>query len=199
MSMMSALPQKYESVRELAQHCPACYRFYVDDDIYMLASSDMCLGKLITESLIRWRKDCPRQAELRRLKYNPTKSNHKPLGTFVGTLTMSPNDATNEEEMVTAIQKIFRQKTVPVQKHAWYLEYTANGLPHIHFIYRTATGGRLHAKVFKRLWKYWDESQVCGNGHRGGYHALCHREDDYLKYISKDEGRHQVNWPITPL
>jgi hypothetical protein len=29
-----------------------------------------------------------------------------------------------------------------------------------------------------------------GNGHRGGYHALCHNNDAYLKYISKDGGRH---------
>lgn len=192
---MSVIPPKYESARENALHCPACYRFFIEDDLAMLASGDdKCLMKMVRESIKLWRSSCPAQIEKWKHKFNPTKSNHKPLGTWAGTLTMSPNDATNEEEMVSAIKKIFRQKTVPVTKYCWYLEYTANGMPHIHFIYRTASGGRIHAKVFRRCWKIWDETQNVGAGHRGGYHRLCHSEDEYMKYIAKDEGRHESNW-----
>jgi len=118
------------------------------------------------------------------------KGNGKPRGLWVGTLTMAPTDPINEEIMITAMRKIFAQKTSPVQKYAWYLEYTANGLPHIHFIYKTANGGRILQKVFNRIYPTWKEDEAVGNGHRGGYHALCHNDDAYLKYIAKDGGRH---------
>lgn len=178
-----------------AQHCLACFKFWVIDDMTLFdLMDDRSYDKLFKQSLNEVRRNCPALAEKWARKFNPDRSNHKPLGTWAGTLTMSPNDATNEEEMVSAVKKLFRQKTVPVQKYAWYLEYTANGLPHIHFIYRTASGGRIHQKVFKRVWKIWDESQNVGAGHRGGYHRLCHSEDEYMKYISKDQGRHESNW-----
>lgn len=178
-----------------AQHCPACFKFWVIDDMALFdLMDDRQYDKLFKQSLNEVRRNCPALAEKWARKFNPERSNHKPLGTWAGTLTMSPNDATNEEEMVSAVKKLFRQKTVPVQKYAWYLEYTANGLPHIHFIYRTASGGRIHQKVFRRVWKIWDESQNVGAGHRGGYHRLCHSEDEYMKYISKDQGRHESNW-----
>lgn len=83
----------------------------------------------------------------------PPKKSHvgngKPQGIFAGTLTMSDKDDTNENEMCIAITKIMTQKTVPVKKYAWYLEYTKNELPHIHFIYATESGGRIHQKIFK--------------------------------------------------
>lgn len=178
-----------------AQHCPACFKFWVTDDMVLFdLIDDRQYDKLFKQSLNEVRRNCPALAAKWARKFNRDRSNHKPLGTWAGTLTMSPNDATNEEEMVSAIKKLFRQKTVPVQKYAWYLEYTANGLPHIHFIYRTASGGRIHQKVFRRVWKIWDETQNVGAGHRGGYHRLCHSEDEYMKYISKDQGRHESNW-----
>lgn len=120
--------------------------------------------------------------------------NGKPKGLFAGTLTMSPSWGTNEEEMVTAIKGIFKQKTVPVKRYVWYLEYTENDLPHIHFIYETKTGGRITQQVFKRKWKFWDESTECGSGHKGGYHRHVAREGEYLDYISKDNGRHENRW-----
>lgn len=181
-----------------AQHCPACFKFWVTDDMALYSLlDDRLYDKMFKQSLNDVRRNCPALVEKWALKFNPTRSNHKPLGTWAGTLTMSDKDATNEEEMISAIKKIFRQKTVPVQKYAWYLEYTANGLPHIHFIYRTASGGRIHAKVFRRIWKFWDETQNVGAGHRGGYHRLCHSEDEYMKYISKDQGRHEINWAMS--
>lgn len=117
-------------------------------------------------------------------------SNNKPKGLFAGTLTMRPDEST-EEEMIKAINKIFSQKTCPLKKYAWYLEYTQNGTPHIHFCYETETGGRIHQKVFKRYWD-WDESVKCGAGHRGGYHKACDSETAYLEYISKESGQNKV-------
>lgn len=116
------------------------------------------------------------------------KGNGKPLGIFAGTLTMSPTDATNENEMCAAIQKIFTQQTVPVKRYAWYLEYTKNGLPHIHFIYETNSGGRIHQKIFKRYWKTWSEKPADrqGQGFRGGYHKHVESEIAYTEYIAKD-------------
>lgn len=120
--------------------------------------------------------------------------NGKPNGIFAGTLTMSPKDALNENDMLHAINKIMIQKTVPVEKYAWYLEYTDANVPHIHFIYRTTSGGRIHQKIFKRYWKIWDESQQCGKGHRGGYHKVVESETAYTEYIEKDGGRHINKW-----
>lgn len=114
------------------------------------------------------------------------KGNGKPNGIFAGTLTMSPTDPTNENEMCAAIHKIFTQRTVPVKRYAWYLEYTDANLPHVHFIYETDTGGRIHAKVFKRYWKTWDEKVKQGKGFRGGYHKLVESETAYTEYIAKD-------------
>lgn len=122
--------------------------------------------------------------------------NGKPKGIFAGTLTMSPKWDTNEEEMVSAIKKIMRQKTTPVKRYVWYLEYTKENVPHIHFIYETVKGGRITQQTFKRQWKWWDESTPCGSGHVGGYHKHCAKEDDYLEYISKDKGRHENKWTI---
>jgi len=120
--------------------------------------------------------------------------NGKPKGIFSGTLTMSPCWPTNEEEMVVAIQKIMRQRTTPVKRYVWYLEYTDKDVPHIHFIYETEKGGRITAQTFKRQWKWGDESTPCGSGHVGGYHRHCAKEDDYLEYIQKDKGRHDNKW-----
>jgi len=120
--------------------------------------------------------------------------NGKPTGIFAGTLTMAPTDATNENEMCNSIIKIMTQKTCPVKRYAWYKEYTDKQLPHIHFIYETEAGGRIHAKVFKRYWKTWDEKIKQGNGHRGGYHKLVDSETAYTEYIEKDGLTHVNKW-----
>lgn len=178
--------------------CPACIKFYTTDDKYLMdmcgVVSDTQHLAMIRKSFEEHRRNCP--VMLEKSKKYSHKGNGVPKGSWAGTLTMSPNDSLNEEDMVDAIKKIMKQKTCPVEKYAWYLEYTENGLPHIHFIYRTPTGGRIHQKVFKRIWKIWDENQSVGAGHRGGYHRLVHSEDEYLKYIGKDNGRHQSNWTI---
>lgn len=137
---------------------------------------------------------CPMMIAKQSLKPKHHKGNGKFKGIWVGTLTMSTADPTNEEEMVCAIKKIFNQRTCPVEKYAWYLEYTDAGTPHIHFCYQTPDGGRIHNKVFKRAWPFWNETVKCGAGHRGGYHAPCADEEGYLKYIAKDKGRCGINW-----
>lgn len=122
------------------------------------------------------------------------RGNGKPTGIFAGTLTMSSKDETNENEMCVAITKIMNQQTVPVKRYAWYLEYTKNELPHVHFIYETHTSGRIHQKIFKRYWKTWDEAVKIGAGHRGGYHKLAESETAYTEYIAKDGGRGVNKW-----
>lgn len=119
------------------------------------------------------------------------KGNGVHQGLWVGTLTMSPTDGLNEEDMVHAMKKIFSQQTVPVKKWAWYREYTKNGAPHIHFCYETETGGRIHKKIFQRYWKLWDEprNQTGKGGFPGGYHTGAKSETAYLEYMSKDGGR----------
>lgn len=121
--------------------------------------------------------------------------NGKPKGLFAGTLTMSTSDDYTQDDMLKAIRKIFSQQTVVVKRYAWYLEYTDAGTPHIHFIYETDEGGRIHAKIFKRYWKIWDEHQPIGKGHRGGYHKPVASETAYKEYIEKDGSiHHENNW-----
>lgn len=119
--------------------------------------------------------------------------NGKPKGIFAGTLTMSTRDPLNQADMIAAIRKIMRQKSQPVKRYCWYLEYTKADVPHIHFIYETQSGGRITAQTFKRHWKIWDEHESVGNGHRGGYHKYCHDEKAYMDYIMKDNNTHSEN------
>ena len=123
----------------------------------------------------------------------PKKKHHegngKPKGIFAGTLTMGTTTPENEETMVTAIKKIMSQQTCPVKKYKWYVEYTERGLPHVHFVYETEQGGRIHAKIFMRYWKLWDEKERHGKGFQGGYHKEVLSETAYEEYISKDGGR----------
>lgn len=123
------------------------------------------------------------------------KGNGRHKGIWSGTLTMSPSDDKTEEDMITAIKKLMRQKSCPVKRYAWYLEYTEAGTPHIHFVYETESGGRIERKHFKRMWSLWDEDTRCGAGFRGGYHRECHSESEYLSYIKKDNSPvHEDCW-----
>jgi len=124
----------------------------------------------------------------------PRIGNQHPKGAFAGTLTLSSKDPYNEEDMIHAIKKIFSQKTSPVKRYVWYLEYQKSGAPHIHFIYETVSGGRILRQVFSRYWKIWDEDYKMGDGFRGGYHKPVAHEDEYLDYIKKCNGRHVNNW-----
>lgn len=134
-----------------------------------------------------WRKNCTGN------KFKTTHTgNGIHQGLFAGTLTMAPTDELSEDDMVAAITKVFKQQTVPVKNWAWYVEYTKNGTPHIHFVYETASGGRIHKKIFQRYWKLWDEprNQTGKGGFPGGFHSPVKSQTAYLEYISKDSGRH---------
>lgn len=125
-------------------------------------------------------------------------STHSGNGTHIGpwafTLTKSPADAKTEEDMIKAVKKLMKQRSCPVKKYAWYLEYgdpETKQHPHIHGMYETDTGGRIEAKHFKRAWDIWDPNTKLGQGHRGGYHRPVRAEEAYTDYI-KDYGRNTV-------
>lgn len=73
-------------------------------------------------------------------------------------------------------------------KWAFVLEHTAAGTPHIHGMYKMASGRRIEQKYFKRYWPLWDESPKCrmGHGHKGGYHQKTRDEQSYDAYIQKE-------------
>lgn len=176
--------------------------------IYRMESCTHCRGWLIRENELArdaaitsndferlWKVivNAYRKCPIHGLKQKP--ANGKPKGLFAGTLTKSTLDDTTEEQMIVAIEKIMKQQTTAVKRFIWYLEYTQNGTPHIHFVYECDTGGRIHQKVFKRYWKTWDESVKCGAGFRGGYHKLVTSEIAYTEYIAKDASvRHGIKW-----
>lgn len=170
--------------------CDACFffetkarRLYIMSDLPPMPKERM-FKKFIDD----WHKSCIRMPK------QPRKTgNGKPKGLFAGTFTVSPTDPYNEDDMIKAVNKLFTQKTCPVNKYAWYLEYTDRNLPHVHFIYETNSGGKILPKVFKRVWPIWDEAIPCGSGHRGGYHASVADPEGYLKYIAKDNGRHGMS------
>ena len=115
-------------------------------------------------------------------------------GPYAFTLTKSPLDKQNTNDMIKAVEKIMSQKSCPVEQYSWYLEYKGlddEGLPqhpHIHGMYETASGGRIEAKHFKRAWPIWDEKHKLGAGHRGGYHRPVRQDEGYANYIKKDGG-----------
>lgn len=121
------------------------------------------------------------------------KKTHTGNGTYKGawafTITASPADNRSADDMIKAVKKVLSQKSIPVIKFAWYLEYKEGKThPHIHGMYETAKGGRIESKHFKRAWDLWDESVHLGLGHRGGYHRPVRSDENYASYISKDNG-----------
>lgn len=118
--------------------------------------------------------------------------NGKHNGCFAFTLTSSPTDGLSVDDLLIAVEKLMTQKSCPVKRYAWYLEYKENNThPHIHGLYETESGGRIEAKIFKRVWKVWDEKYALGRGHRGGYHCPVNSLTDYGTYIAKDSGPHR--------
>lgn len=117
--------------------------------------------------------------------------NGKYNGPFAFTLTMSPTDGLTESDMILACRKILDQKSQPVKKFAWYLEYKeeeTKSHPHIHGMYETENGRRIEKKHWVRQWKIWDENIPLGKGFRGGYHRPVRKDEAYSKYIAKQDG-----------
>jgi len=125
--------------------------------------------------------------------------NGKHNGAWAFTLTKAPTDSLTVGDMIAAVKKVLNQKSCPVKKYAWYLEYKgydAEGLPahpHIHGMYETVSGGRIESKHWKRAWKIWEETKCLGAGFRGGYHKPVADETAYTDYIAKDGGIGETN------
>lgn len=138
-------------------------------------------------------------------KMHEEKRSHKGNGTYRGpfafTLTASDKDGYDEFDMIKAARRIMSQRSCPVFKYAWYLEYGKEGnRPHIHGMYETTDGGRIEAKHFKRAWPIWDEKTRLGAGFRGGYHRPVLSEEGYTDYIKKDKGKSEsMNVPSDSL
>jgi len=121
------------------------------------------------------------------------------------TLTKSPSDDLTVADMIAAARKVMRQKSCPVKKYAWYLEYKGvdeAGLPahpHIHGMYETESGYKIEEKHFARVWKIWRQKDkngdviMLGSGWRGGYHEAVHDTAAYKDYIKKDGGIGESN------
>jgi len=134
------------------------------------------------------------QADHKCLSTSAHVGNGAPTGPFAFTLTKSPSDGLTEDDMIKAVKKLMKQKSCPVTKYAWYLEYgdpETKQHPHIHGMYETASGGRIETKHFKRAWSIWDPNVPMGKGFRGGYHRPVKSEEAYTDYI-KDYGRNIV-------
>lgn len=135
-----------------------------------------------------------RWIEHAKIHYKAGKGNGKPQGAFAFTLTKSPTDELSVEDMVKAVRKLMSQKSMPVKRYAWAYEDKGDGKhPHIHGMYETETGARIHSKFFKRAWKIWDENKPMGQGFRGGYHRPIKDEESYKDYIGKDGGLSENN------
>ena len=125
-----------------------------------------------------------------------TTPNGKYKGPFAFTMTMSPSDGLTEEDMILACRKVMDQKSQPVKKFAWYLEYkdeSTKAHPHIHGMYETETGRRIERKHWKRQWSIWDETIPLGQGFRGGYHRPVRSNEAYSNYIAKQGGIGESN------
>lgn len=137
---------------------------------------------------------CDRHNEFNKIPIKPKhhEGNGRPTGAFAGTLNMSWEWNENEDTIVEAMKNILNQQTCPVKRFRWNLEFCKDGKPHVHFLYETKTGGRIHSKVFKRYWPYWGEdkySMIKKERFTGGYHQPCSIEEAYIRYMNKDKGR----------
>lgn len=170
------------------QHCSVARGFYSQQSVlfrggYPRWKIDQDFAKIMDE-WIDHAVACHHQPDNRLKKYPNGKYN----GPFAFTMTMSPSDGLSEDEMMDSCRKIMEQKSQPVKKFAWYLEYKdaeAKSHPHIHGMYETENGRRIEKKHWQRRWKIWDESIPLGAGFRGGYHRPIRSDEAYSQYIRK--------------
>jgi len=121
----------------------------------------------------------------------PDNRKRDPALEWAVTLTMPPGHKT-EQEMIKAIECIFNcASTNPPQperadRWAYVLEYTEQGVPHIHGVYHTPSGRALSTKTIKRYWSLWDPTKKQGKGFQGGYHAPARHLESYQDYMAKE-------------
>lgn len=123
------------------------------------------------------------------------------LGPREFTLTYSPawyaDDATAQDAMRVAIDKLTRYyKDDIIEFHA-IGEYTEAGRSHIHCYYELDGGHKITDKNFKRAWEHWNPRKKLGTGHQGGHHANIRGKSDFLGYIEKDLDTAWMNVHIT--
>lgn len=115
---------------------------------------------------------------------------------YAFTLTMPP-DYQPVNPLPEVAKKILEYglSNKPYEKaieYAYVLEHTEKGTPHIHGVYRTASGRRISSKYFKRYWPLWTENpkepgyKKLGNGFIGGYHAKARHAESYKAYLEKE-------------
>lgn len=115
---------------------------------------------------------------------------------YAFTLTMPP-DYQPANPLPEVAKKIleFGLTNKPYEKateYAYVLEHTEKGTPHIHGVYRTASGRRISSKYFKRYWPLWTENpkepgyKKLGNGFIGGYHQKARHSESYKAYLEKE-------------
>lgn len=178
-----------------AQHCPTGQRR--ERDFTYRAGDGIHSNLTVDYIMSRCRQDEHHNHEFHGcpLSVNTHQGNGVYQGQFAFTLTKSPDDPYTEFDMIKAVRKVMSQKSCPVKKYAWYLEYGDNELkthPHIHGMYETETQGRIEAKHWRRAWKIWDEKTKMGRGFRGGYHRPVRSEEGYADYIKKDAGKNET-------
>lgn len=174
-----------------SSHCD--YTLAFNANVRRLLMSSMAVFRKddeFTKLLYEWQDHCidvHKQPDTREKK---TK-NGKYKGLFAFTMTMSPHDGLTENQMIFACKKIMEQKSQPVMKFAWYLEYKdpeTKQHPHIHGMYELENGRRIEKKHWQRQWSIWDENMPLGAGFRGGYHRAVRLDEPYADYISKQKG-----------
>lgn len=122
--------------------------------------------------------------------------NGKYKGPFAFTLTMSPSDGLTEQDMMMACRKLMTQRSQPVKKFSWYLEYKDTELkthPHIHGMYECEDSCRIQKRTWERMWPVWNEGIPLGAGFRGGYHRPVRSDEGYANYIVKQGGIGESN------
>lgn len=172
--------------------------FYEDDTPEQIRAKSALINarEAKVKSLIR--KIDEKYERIEQLKRSCSKTgNGVYQGPFAFTITKSPKDSYSIGDMLAAVRKVMRQKSIIVVKYAWY--YEDKGMdnegnpihPHIHGMYETVSGGRIEKKHWKRAWPIWDESVPCGQGFRGGYHRPVRHDEGYSNYIKKDGRMHE--------
>lgn len=115
-------------------------------------------------------------------------AHYKKVRYYAFTLTTNGDNVEEEEtNLREATQKLYTQQSCPVKEGAAFLEYTEQGRPHIHGWYRTESGGRIFAKIFRRCWSLWGEKPG-RTQFRGGYHEEVKSLERFAGYSSA-EGR----------
>lgn len=114
----------------------------------------------------------------------------KPGTEFAFTLTMPPDyvcvKPIEESARLILTNGLTNKPYEKATDWAYVLEHTDKGTPHIHGVYRTASGRRISSKYFKRYWPLWDEKVKLGHGFKGGYHSPARHAESYAAYLEKE-------------